>query len=184
MSTGPIRYQSPDEDSGRWLEFPFRAGDIVISTRSKSGTTWMQMICALLVFQTPDLPAPLVELSPWLDMLVEPRDDVVGRLEAQRHRRFIKSHTPLDGVPIDDRATYIVVARHPPDMAVSMYHQGNNIDRPRLRRLTGQPDPDGPAPLRPPLHEWLVNWIDNETTPQEDMDSLVGVLWHTADAWD
>ena len=46
-----------------------RDGDIVISTRSKSGTTWLQMICALLVFQTPDLPAPLGELSPWLDWL-------------------------------------------------------------------------------------------------------------------
>src|SRR5262245_55463613 len=122
-----IRYVSPDEDSARWADFAFRDGDIVISTRTKSGTTWMQMICALLVFQTPDLPAPLVELSPWLDMLVEPRDDVVARLEAQRHRRFIKTHTPLDGVPIDDRATYIVVARHPLDMAISRYYHGDNI---------------------------------------------------------
>ena len=57
MSSQPIRYRSDDEDSARWEEFRFRDGDIVISTRSKSGTTWMQMICALLVFQTPDLPA-------------------------------------------------------------------------------------------------------------------------------
>jgi len=34
-----VRYVSPDEDSGRWLGFPFPEGDIVISTRSKSGTT-------------------------------------------------------------------------------------------------------------------------------------------------
>jgi hypothetical protein len=40
----PIRYTSSDEDSARWLGFLFRAGDIVISTRSKSGTTWLQMI--------------------------------------------------------------------------------------------------------------------------------------------
>jgi len=26
----------------------------------------MQMICALLIFQTPELPAPLAQLSPWL----------------------------------------------------------------------------------------------------------------------
>ena len=56
--SSPVRYRSEEEDSGRWLGFPFRSGDIVISTRSKSGTTWVQMICALLVFQTPDLPAP------------------------------------------------------------------------------------------------------------------------------
>ena len=52
MPDAPVRYRSDDEDSGRWSGFPFRDGDIVISTRSKSGTTWMQMICALLIFQT------------------------------------------------------------------------------------------------------------------------------------
>jgi hypothetical protein len=50
MSMRPVRYVSSDEDSGRWNGFPFRQGDIVISARSKSGTTWLQMICALLVF--------------------------------------------------------------------------------------------------------------------------------------
>src|SRR4030095_14686803 len=115
-----MRYTSPDEDSARWDGFPFRPGDIVISTRSKSGTTWMQMICALLIFRTPDLPAPLSTLSPWLDWLVTPRDEVYARLEAQQHRRFIKTHTPLDGVPLDPRVTYIVVARHTLDMAVSL----------------------------------------------------------------
>jgi aryl sulfotransferase len=58
------------EDSHRWLDFPIRDDDIIICTRSKHGTTWMQMICALLVFQTPDLPAPLPELSPWLDWTI------------------------------------------------------------------------------------------------------------------
>jgi hypothetical protein len=38
----PFRYQSPEEDSARWLGFPFRDGDIVISTRSKTGTTWVR----------------------------------------------------------------------------------------------------------------------------------------------
>ena len=107
----PVRYRSADEDSARWVGFPFRRGDIVISTRSKSGTTWMQMICALLVFQTSDLPAPLADLSPWLDWLGEPRAEVYARLAAQEHRRFIKTHTPLDGIPLDSRATYIVVGR-------------------------------------------------------------------------
>ena len=69
MTAAPRRYRSPDEDSGRWSLFTPRPGDIVISTRSKSGTTWLQMICALLVFQTPDLPAPLARLSPWRVLL-------------------------------------------------------------------------------------------------------------------
>ena len=99
------------------------------------------MICALLIFQTPQLPAPLAQLSPWLDHLIAAPEQVYARLAAQDHRRFIKTHTPLDGIPLDPRATYIVTARHPLDMAVSLYHQGDNIDRARLRQLTDQPQP-------------------------------------------
>ncbi|MGH9016489.1 MAG: sulfotransferase domain-containing protein [Acidimicrobiales bacterium] len=179
----PVRYRSPDEDSARWSDFPFRPGDIVISTRSKSGTTWMQMICALLVLQRPELPEPLGRLSPWLDWLGIPRDEVYSRLEAQTHRRIIKTHTPLDGVVIDRRATYIVVGRHPLDMAVSLYHHSANIDRARLRQLTGQPEPATPAPAPPPLHDWLLRWIEADVAPSAQLDSLPGVARHATDAW-
>jgi len=183
MSEAPVRCVSADEDSARWDGFPFRQGDIVISTRSKSGTTWMQMICALLVFQTAEPPAPLAELSPWLDLLVVPRSEVYARLEALQHRRFIKTHTPLDGIPIDARATYIVVARHPLDMAASLYHQGDNLDRVRLHQLRNQPEPEQPPPQRAELHEWLLAWIDDDVSRLEQMDSLPGVMWHLSDAW-
>jgi aryl sulfotransferase len=179
----PTRYRSADEDSARWDGFEFRPGDIVISTRSKSGTTWMQMICALLIFGRSDPPAPLSELSPWLDWLVIPHDEVLARLAAQRHRRFVKTHTPLDGVPIDPRAHYIVVARHPLDMATSLYHQGANINRARLRELTGAPEPGTPRPPRLPLDAWLREWIDSDATPADELDSLPGVAWHLSDAW-
>src|SRR6516162_11469844 len=97
---GPdVRYRIGHQDNSRWDGFVFHPGDIVISTRSRSGTTWMQMICALLIFQTPDLPAPLAELSPWMDWLIAPQEEVYARLDAQDHRRVIKTHTPLDGIP-------------------------------------------------------------------------------------
>jgi aryl sulfotransferase len=179
----PVRYRSAEEDSARWVGFSFRPGDIVISTRSKSGTTWMQMICALLVFQTSDLPAPLWELSPWLDWLGVPRADLFARLLAQQHRRFVKTHTPLDGLPLNSRATYIVVGREPLDMAVSLYHQGDNLDRDRIRQLTGQPASSAPPPTRPPLHEWMRSWIEWDGSPREQMDSLPAVMWHLSDAW-
>ncbi len=177
------RYRSADEDSIRWRDFPLRPGDIVISTRSKSGTTWMQMICALLVLRTPDLPAPLTTLSPWLDWLVEPAEQVYARLAAQRHRRFIKTHTPLDGVPADPSVHYLVVARHPLDMAVSLHHQSGNLDRTRLAELTGHPGPPDPDRRRPSVEEALVRWIDADPDPREELDSLPGVLWHLRDAW-
>ena len=180
MAPGPFRYRSHDDDSGRWTDFPFRVGDIVISTRSKSGTTWMQMICALLIFQTADLPARLTELSPWLDFLGTPLDSVVTRLDSQQHRRFIKTHTPLDGIPLDARATYIAVARHPLDAAVSAYHQGHNLDRERMRELTGQAQPTTTSLSE---REWLLAWIDADPDPREHLDSLPGFAHHLTNAW-
>jgi aryl sulfotransferase len=183
MPDTPIRYTSADDDNARWLGFPFRDGDIVIATRSKTGTTWVQMICALLIFRTPDLPAPLGTLSPWLDWLINPRDDVFDQLAAQDHRRFIKTHTPLDGLPVDARVTYIVTGRHPLDMAVSLYHHSANLNRERIRELIGGDDTGTETPPRPPLHQWLVEWVDQEVEPRESLDSLPGVLWHLTDAW-
>jgi len=181
-----MRYQSSDEDSARWDGFPFRQGDIVISTRSKSGTTWTQMICALLIFQTSDLPAPLTSISPWLDHLIAPRDEVFAQLAAQRHRRFIKTHTPLDGLPLDRRATFIVVARHPLDMAVSLFHHSENLNRERLAELTGAPRP-APTPQQSPpvpIHDRLITWINRDVAPADALDSLPGVMWHLRDAWE
>lgn len=143
----------------------------------------MQMMCGLLVFGTPGLPRPLADLSPWLDMLTAPRDEVYALLEGQQHRRFIKTHTPLDGVPLDPNAVYIVVARHPLDMAVSLYHQGDNIDHDRMRELTGGSEPAADRSARPSLHDWLLRWTQSQADPRESMDSLPGVMWHLADAW-
>ena len=178
----PVRYRTRRSDSTRWNEFEFRPGDIVISARSRSGTTWMQMICALLVFQDPELPAPLSELSPWLDWKTTPLQEVLAALGAQRHRRFIKTHTPLDGLPLDSRVTYIVVARHPLDAAVSLYHHYANLDVRRLSQLQGLPDP-GPAAPPPPLREWLLSWVHEDARPEDQPESLAGYIRHAADAW-
>jgi hypothetical protein len=176
------RYRSIDEDSGRWERFAPRRGDIVISTRSKSGTTWMQMICALLVFETPTLPRPLADLSPWFDWLTIPEPDLLDNLERQQHRRFIKTHTPLDGIRLHDEVHYLVVARHPLDVAVSLYHQGTNLDRERIAELTGtEVQPSTP---RPDLVTWMTDWIRWNGDYTEHLDSLPGVMWHVSDAWE
>ena len=138
MSSVPSRGEPHGGGDGRWLGFPFRPGDIVITTLPKSGTTWMQMICALLIFQTPELPDPLWQLSPWLDSPTMPPERVFAHLEEQRHRRFIKTHTPLRHIPSDPRVTYVATARHPLDAFVSLYHQD---------RMTGRPP--GPPPGQP-----------------------------------
>jgi len=81
--TAVRRYEASMYDSNRWDGFELRPGDIIISTPPKCGTTWTQMICALLILQEPELPLPLDTLSPWIDMVTRARTDVFADLEAQ-----------------------------------------------------------------------------------------------------
>ncbi len=121
-------YQSLVADSRRWHGFEHRDDDIVISTPSKAGTTWTQMLVALLVFDSPDFPDRLGVVSPWLDAEFTPIETIRDRLAAQEHRRFIKTHVPLDGLPLDERVTYVVVGRDPRDVWLSMQQHGENTD--------------------------------------------------------
>lgn len=113
----------------RWANFPFRLGDIVICSPPKTGSTWVQAICAFLIFASPELPAPMSELSAWLDDPDTLRDEVYAHFAAQEHRRILKAHLSLSDIPIDARAIYITVGRHPLDAALSMYHQMTQIGR-------------------------------------------------------
>lgn len=133
-----MRYRSLIADSARWDGFPFRGGDIVISTPPKAGTTWVQMLCALLVFDGPVFPAPLDEMSPWLDMCNQSIDEVRAKLATQTHQRFIKTHTPLDGIPLRDEVTYVVVGRDPRDVALSYEHHVANMDYDRFLELRAE----------------------------------------------
>jgi hypothetical protein len=130
------------------------------------------MICALLIFQKPELPLPLDTLSPWIDMLTRARTEVFAELEAQTHRRFIKTHTPLDGIANDPSITYICVGRDPRDVALSMNRHIDNMDigafletRERAAAIDGvelgplpasRPRPDGER-------DRFWQWVDDET---------------------
>ncbi len=82
----------------------------------------------MFVFGTVEFDRPLAEISPWLDMQANELAAVVVALEAQEHRRLIKTHTPLDGLPLDGRVTYLCVGRDPRDAALSFEHHMANLD--------------------------------------------------------
>jgi len=87
-----LRYHNLVFDSARWEGFELREDDIIISTPAKCGTTWMQMLCALLVFDTAELPRPLTELSPWLDATTYDTEAILAWADAYhaRHGRWPK----------------------------------------------------------------------------------------------
>jgi aryl sulfotransferase len=120
-------YAGPLTDPRNWSEFEFRADDIIVATPSKCGTTWTQSIIAMLIFQQPGMDKNIGEISPWLDSGFKNRDEIATRLRAQTHRRCIKSHTPLDGIPYDPACTYISIYRHPMDAHFSMRTHVENM---------------------------------------------------------
>lgn len=182
----PTEHKNFVANSQRWDGFEFRADDIVISTPPKCGTTWTQMLVALLLFDTADLPQPLAHLSPWLDMNTRPLDEVLAELDAQTHRRFIKSHLPFDSLPYDERVTYITCGRDPRDVAVSWSHHVSNID---FEKFVNQRiecvGADDLAELGPPEFppddpvEAFWQWIESES----NMGSLAGTVAHVGSFW-
>ncbi len=95
----------------------------------------MQRIVGLLVFQTPE-PRPVMEISPWIDRrFPEPIEALVARIEAQDHRRFLKSHLPFDGLPIYDEVKYIHVARDGRDACMSFHNQVSGFTPQMLEAL-------------------------------------------------
>ena len=184
------RYRSIVADSGRWDGFAFRPGDVVISTPAKCGTTWTQMLCALLIFDGPVFPAALDEVSPWLDMCTRPLAEVTAALAAQTHRRFIKTHTPLDGLPLHPDATYLVVGRDPRDVAVSFEHHAANVDWEHFLALRaaaiGNEDlaelPEGPVPSEDPVERFRT-FVTDETPGGGGPPTLASMLHHLDTAW-
>ena len=125
----PVRhYGHAVWDSKRWQGFEARSDDILVCTPYKSGTTWMQMICALLVFQKTPLDQPLADISHWLDLRAAPAGYVHAILAAHAHRRIIKTHTPLDGLPWFPDAKHICVLRDPRDVIFSVMNHFKNTN--------------------------------------------------------
>jgi aryl sulfotransferase len=94
-----------------WEQFKPREGDVIISTSIKAGTTWMQAIVGSLIFQDQTMPGRCSELSPWLEERMAPTAERLQLLEAQKHRRFIKTHLPLNALPYFPEVQYIYVGR-------------------------------------------------------------------------
>jgi aryl sulfotransferase len=180
------RYQSMVSDSARWESFEHRPGDIIISTPPKCGTTLVQMMCALLIFDGPDFPARLDDLSPWLDMNTRSDDEVLAQVAAMTHRRFLKTHTPLDGIPEWDDVTYVVVGRDPRDVFVSWEHHSANVDPERFVAVVDESVGidkvapflgERPTTMEARLDRWLV-----DDSPTATM-SLAVVAGHLDVAW-
>jgi ribosomal protein S18 acetylase RimI-like enzyme len=74
----------------------------------KSGTTWAQAIVAMLLSGDDAVDIVNDRPSVWLDHTIRPIEEVIADLDMQSTRRCIKTHTPLDGLPVDDNVGGVV----------------------------------------------------------------------------
>jgi hypothetical protein len=185
----PERHRIYDEfhmENSRWDKLVPRDGDITICTPAKCGTTWMQMICALLVLQKTELDQLLSDYSPWLDMLATPIDDLVARLDAQTHQRFIKTHTPLDGLTYYKKTKYICVGRDPRDSFISMRHHLKNINPEFFALMQQNTTRQLERPERVPkdLKEGFRKWITSSCNIDDPKHGVTDdVLYYMKSFW-
>ena len=112
--------------------------------------------------------------SPWIDANFEPIEAYLQRIDTQPHRRFIKTHTPLDGIPYFPQCTYFTVNRDPRDMFFSMLnHRDNWVDKDIAYAVF----PNGDNAFR--------DWIDGKLDPNDfDRQSLDGATHFLKTYWD
>ncbi|PCD33632.1 hypothetical protein AU210_009852 [Fusarium oxysporum f. sp. radicis-cucumerinum] len=108
-------------ESSIWNDVKFRPDDIIITTYAKSGTTWVQQIVSQLIHQG-DPTVPAGALSPWVDLRIVPKEAMLGLIESQTHRRFLKTHLPLDALVWNPQVKYIFIARDGRDMVWSIHN--------------------------------------------------------------
>jgi len=153
-------------DSTIWNDLKFRDDDIVIATYAKSGTTWMQQIVAQLMFDgDPDI--SVAEMSPWVDLRVPPKEVKLPLLEAQTHRRFMKTHLPVDAIRFCPKARYLYIGRDGRDVVWSMYNHHVNANQTWYDALNDTPGRVGP-PIEPPpddIRQYWREWLDRDGHP-------------------
>ena len=172
LSAPPQRgrvYLSHHRDSRRWDAYRPRSSDVIISTASKSGTTWMQRIMSLLVFGPGDLPDSLLRISACLDQWFQgDLDEEIARIEAQEHRRFLKAHLPLDGLPYFPEIRYINVGRDTRDVFMSVWNHYGSYTEAMLERLSQSPTGEPLPPCPENVRDFWRLWMTTGTYPWED----------------
>ncbi|MEP9359891.1 sulfotransferase domain-containing protein [Sphingomonas sp. KR3-1] len=153
-------------DSTVWNDLVFRDDDVIVSTYAKSGTTWTQQIVAQLVFGG-DPEVSVAEISPWVDLRLPPALMKLAALEAQTHRRIMKTHLPVDALRFSEKAKYLYVARDGRDVAWSLHNHHFNATDAWFAALNDTPGRVGPpiARANPDVAAYFREWLERDGAP-------------------
>lgn len=164
-------------DSTMWNGFAFRPDDVIIASYAKSGTTWTQQIVSELIFDG-HAPGAVGELSPWVDLRIPPREVKLPAIEAQTHRRFLKTHLPVEALNFSPLAKYIYIGRDGRDVVWSLYNHHKNANAAWYGALNDSPGLVGPKITPPTTDEvqYFRDWLANDGQP-------FWSLWENLRSW-
>lgn len=165
-------------DSTIWNDFRFRDDDIVISTYAKSGTTWMQQIVAQLLFNAEE-GLEVAEMSPWIDLRIPPKEIKLPAVEAQSHRRFVKTHLPVDALVFSEKAKYIYIGRDGRDVLWSLYNHHLNANEAWYEAMNDTPGRVGPAIEHPSssVIQYYNDWLEKDGFPFWSLWENIRTWW-------
>ncbi len=166
-------------DSTVWNDFAFRDDDVIVVTYAKSGTTWTQQIVSQLLFDGAE-ELEVAEMSPWLDLRVPPNEIKLAALEAQTHRRFIKTHLPVDALVYSPKAKYLYIGRDGRDVIWSMHNHWLNGNTTIYAAINDTPGRIGPPFERPPAsaRDYFLTWLERDGYPFSSAN-----LWENVRSW-
>ena len=153
-------------DSTIWDEFVFRNDDIVVATYAKSGTTWTQQMIAQMLFDGAEN-MNIMDMAPWLDVRILPRKETLAKMEAQTHRRVVKTHLPVDALVFSPKAKYVYVARDGRDVLWSLYNHHASGNETFYKALNDTPNRVGPPIPRPNpnIRDYFLEWLERDGYP-------------------
>ena len=144
---------------------------------------------AMLLHCSTELPQPLGKLSPWLDYFPAPLEDILAIYRSQEDRRLIKTHTPLDGLPLVNGTHAIAVLRNPLDAMRSMRrHVSNMVNPPNGDPFLADEDdvilrgielPFAPTNVDDVSLELLVRHLRAATNPTVGKDRSVTIVHYS-----
>ena len=137
----------------------------MVATYAKSGTTWTQQIVAQLLFEGAE-GVDVSHASPWVDLRIMPPAAIAG-LENVTHRRFVKTHLPVDALVFSPMAKYLYIGRDGRDAVWSMYNHHANANQHWYDALNNTPGLVGDR-IEPPQgseHEYFREWLARDGHP-------------------
>lgn len=138
----------------------------------------MQQIVSQLIFSGDGTVNPQA-VSPWLDLsFVPPEANILGMLEAQQHRRVIKTHLPLDALVFSPKAKYIFVSRDARDTMWSLHNHMYHATPEFYALVNGTPNREGP-----PLRKCCSDPVEYFREFLDDSDNVHVNFWEVTRPW-